>query len=910
MRSVPARVGWGWRFGAALALLAGPALGQTRIDGMEHLFGASNTNAVAGHGGLTVGVGAEGDVSVLSWPSPSYYDQLAYVSSNALDARSKPHMGALDGMGSYVGLLIDSGGGPTLSWFRDSAWTHAQAYAADDAPIPVTTFTRSDLGLTVTLTDIVSPDVDVLTRRVQVVRAPASPVTSVSLVVYENLSPSLSRIPQLPVADWALDSRNDYLAAWDAPDGAIVHFHPGDSGVVTSILGAAADPTLIDYGAVEALMKQAAPPSADVDQLVANLDTDYQPGVAALVTTEPAPTSFQVGSDATPICAAVNALADNILKLPSEFPGTALPVDPGIANALKCTDALDAIRTAHAWQNRPADALADLADGTLSGDRVAAAQTNGALIAPLSFGADAAEGSLLIAFGHDLAEARTALGTVKQASAAEREKAAMDAASSALDNARLPDPALGDKIRKVALRALVNVYVARDRQSGAIVASVTRQPPYYLDWPRDGAFFDAALDVAGLTDWATQRIEWYAGLARTDPTKGSPLLTPNVTVDPDTGAAEFPADAWEMNYFADGEVGGPIRFEIDNTGLHLWSIALHAATLDGSARKDFLDAVWPSTRRSLDLLARWKEDDKLPAPANEDDHLELTSELQGATAVYAAMEAGARLARAVGDDASMKRYEARRAELATAIIGTYYVADKQLFTDIRANRDPNPGLGTVAWAIWPSRVLPPGDPRIEHQLDADMDAVTSILEGNAEGGSYVAKNIVAAALYGKDGGARDKARHALDLLADAATPDTQQFGETYVVVSQDPLVWSNRVAPPHVWQGILFYLSAMALSEPARFDADQSALPYPKSSAQPGDATGGGGCACRVGRGDHAPAGLAVLLSSLILGMSVRRGRRRDRLGSRGGSTPRSLLRNCSRRRLRRARSARFARAQ
>ena len=40
-----------------------------------------------------------------------------------------------------------------------------------------------------------------------------------------------------------------------------------------------------------------------------------------------------------------------------------------------------------------------------------------------------------------------------------------------------------------------------------------------------------------------------------------------------------------------------------------------------------------------------------------------------------------------------------------------------------------------------------------------------------------------------------------------------------------PLVWSNRVAPPHVWQGILFCLSAMALSQPDLFDTDQHTWP-------------------------------------------------------------------------------------
>ena len=74
-----------------------------------------------------------------------------------------------------------------------------------------------------------------LTRHVQVQLGAGSPVTGASLVVYENLSPTLSRIPELPVTDWALDSRNDFLAAYDRDAQAIVHFHPADKGVLTSL---------------------------------------------------------------------------------------------------------------------------------------------------------------------------------------------------------------------------------------------------------------------------------------------------------------------------------------------------------------------------------------------------------------------------------------------------------------------------------------------------------------------------------------------------------------------------------------------------------------------------------------------------------------------------------------------------
>src|SRR5512141_2025183 len=70
----------------------------TKVDMVEHMLGASNVNAVAGHGALTAGISADGDLTVLAWPGPSFADQLAYISSNDLDVRSQPHFGADAGM--------------------------------------------------------------------------------------------------------------------------------------------------------------------------------------------------------------------------------------------------------------------------------------------------------------------------------------------------------------------------------------------------------------------------------------------------------------------------------------------------------------------------------------------------------------------------------------------------------------------------------------------------------------------------------------------------------------------------------------------------------------------------------------------------------------------------------------------
>ncbi|HTM21135.1 MAG TPA: glycoside hydrolase family 15 protein [Kofleriaceae bacterium] len=859
---------------AVLALTAvrpAPSGATSAIDYVEHIFGATNVNAVAGHGRLTCGIAPDGDLSVLAWPSPGFADQLAYVSSNDIDARALPHLGAADTMGSYLGLLVTTAGGTELTWLRDpAAWTAGQAYSQPDAPVPVTTFANAALGLTVTLTDVITPDVDVLSRGITVTRDAGSPVTAVSLVVYENLSPSLNQIPQAPIGDWALESHNDFLAVWDDQAGAILHFHPGDREVFTSLVELLNLTSDVDFGPVEELMRADPPAAADVDAFVADLDASYTPGVAALVTTEPPPVEHQIGSDPTSMCTLADQLVDNVLALPDTFPGVHVPLTPESVEILRCTDQLPAMADGHAWTWRPQDALADLADGSLSGSPVAAAQTNGALIAPLPpFAGDVTSGAVLLAFGATRAQARAALAAAQAVPFADRQAASEQAAHDALAGAALPDESLGPRVRAVAVRALVNLYVARDAESGAMLAAITRQPPYYLDWPRDGAFLSLAAELAGRPDWVTQRDQWYTQIIRDSYDPGTAILTPEVTTDPDTGEKLFPRWAWERNYYTSGDNGGTIRFEIDNTALHLWSLAVHAAALDGAERADFVAAVWPTAHDALDLLVRWKEADTgLPALANEDDNPALTSTLHGAVAVYAGLRAGARLAHAAGDDGAGRTYLRRADELAAAIDTYYYDPDNGLYRAARGQpggpQDSIAGWDT-GWLVWPARLLATDDPRLEVQLSADMDGILAILRGETEGGTYTAKNVVAAALYGQDGGARDQARTAVQLLADIATPGTDAFGEVYLPEPDPgggPPTWSNRTATPHVWEGVLFYLAAMALSEPARFNADES-LPLPES-----------GCGCTGSRGGAGPAVL-LPLAAMLLAVRPRRRRRR-----------------------------------
>ncbi|MCC7543054.1 MAG: hypothetical protein IT379_42955, partial [Deltaproteobacteria bacterium] len=772
-------------------------------DAIEHLLGATNVHAITGNGGLSVGVSREGDLSVLTWPSPSYCDQLTYVSSNAFDAREMPRFGATESMGSFLGLVVETAGSTRVVWLRDLDEVEAQRYSRDDSSVPVTRRRDDALGLEVEVLDVVPGDLDVLARGVRVTRDAASPVTSVSLLVYANLGPSLSRVPEIPLADWALDARNDFVALWDDEATAVIHFQPGDTGVV-SALGHILTPPVPDFGPAGALLGSATVADEDVASLARELDGRYAPGVYLALSTEPAPTSFQIGYDRTPVCASLDALLDNLNALPDRLPGLELPVDPAAFDVARCTDPLGETRTREGWMHEAESAFADAADGALSGSRIAAGAVDEALLVPLDFDASGnASATVLLAAAATADAARAALSDARARGFETMQGDAEADAAAWLADLVIPvdaDPA----VLRTATRALLNIRIGIDRTTGAIVASLSRQPPYGEDWPRDGVFFNVLLDVAGLTDLVSQRLRWYATLQRPSPIAPTPLVDPPPPVDPDTGQARtYPAGAWEMNYYADGMVGGQIRFEIDNTALMVWSMVAHTGYLPESEREAWLAEMWPSVSTGADLLARWRDPETgLHAPAQEDDNAGHTQTLHGAVTVFGALDLAARAARANGDDARATAYETRAAELRDAILVHFY-RDGRFVTGAGATVNPGSAAsGPTAWLAWPARALPFDDARIVAQVRSDLDDVLETLRFESEGGAYVLKNTATAALVlGDDPDGRADVESTLATLAGSATEGTAHFGEVFVSIGGGRV--DQRVATPHLWEGAL-----------------------------------------------------------------------------------------------------------
>ena len=545
----------------------------------ELQWGVSNSNAAIGHGQMSATLSRCGEITSLKWPGPSYYDQIDYLAENAPDARTMPRCGALESAGAFAGIAYRTDAGPDFSWLRDADWSHAQRYASDETDVVVTETHNRTLGLTVTASTWILPDTSVLVSHFEVSRAPDSPVhpASLQLLSYTNFAPTMARIPFFQIADWALDFENDYAVLYDDREQAFLHFVP-----------AAAATYPHDFADLDPLLRS--PPldpaarQAEVNRLIDRLDA---PGVYLAFGARGGDDGHQAGFDPSDLCAYQSQLAERTIAAFQLSPAFA-----EVARALyQCSrvithpgGVLGACRDRGGWTWDAESALTDVRDGTLSGSSLAACQANAALARRVDLSSGHGEATFYVAIG---GTRDAALDLLRQArdpdSSVKAQRAAIDTWwQRFLAGARLPrtdDP----EVLRFAKRSLMVLRGATDEPSGAIVASVNAQPPYGADWPRDGAFINLALDLAGFHDLVTRHNLFYARVQRKQPGSWSILYDfPPCDLSNPVYPNCIPAGTFEQNYYADPDEVIPAlttSFEIDQAGLGVWTWWDHAQYL-------------------------------------------------------------------------------------------------------------------------------------------------------------------------------------------------------------------------------------------------------------------------------------------------------------------------------------------
>ena len=704
----------------ALALGAAPAWGQATADCFDETeetpegFGPTDITATTGNGKLSVALNDDATVTVLKWPSPSFYDQIKYRTTD----RSERFMGAQPNEGAFLGLAFRTGSsGWKFSWLRD--WSSRQRFRDDDGDEVVTRFRKRRFGLTVTVRDVVAASRDVLARGVTVARTKRSRVRTVRVISFANFNPAFSKIAQSPTDDWCTENDNDDGASWVKASNAVLHQRAG---------------------------------------------TDSSTG-------EPSGASIVMGF----------ANGSGLHQIgPDTFAGN----------------------------NDGRSAFTDSRDGKLSGRNQSAGPTDAAIADQLSLrGRTSNSTTVFIAGAFSRRDALSLLRFARNTGFERIANAKRNWWRDWLEDARLPARIAPRDIIRVAKRSLITIRQNLDDRRNMIVASIATQAPYGLDWVRDGSYINRALDQARQRgDVASHNIRY-----------GQLQITP---ANPPNGGPPAPGGNWSQNYYADGVVGGSIPYEIDSTGLGIWTLWDHYTQ---TQNRDYLltAEVYEAIQRAAHYLSDpapagcVDPTNNLPCVANEGGSETPSQSLEGAGPVWLGLDAAVKAAQVRGGavaETNEAKWAARRAELRAAI-------DTQFFDDECGCYTQDYEVGSTL--LWPVRFLKKGSARSDAQADVNWRHMARVLSGRETVGRYETKILLANAFaWGRDLDQLKKLRRGLSWVARVATTnETDLLGEAWMVYPPDNGTVTTMVSQPHATTHALFYLAALKIygSGPYRF---------------------------------------------------------------------------------------------
>lgn len=763
--------------------------------GIEALFGVTPTAGAVGDGRLTAQVTREGTLSCVRWPNATYWEHARYKTGLF---NVDP---ALDGWRQpHYGAAPGDGVFAAATWVTASTTTRALR-EADTVTFRYASETSNRLVATYAFTG--GPTIEETTFVLPTGRADRND---------EPLEPGvLARVYRLTAA----------------PAGAVVTLHALSNWAPRTDYGPPPDPR--------------AQTESDGEPRVGAL---VWPAADALVDVQPA-----VGIDARR--SEIAALrGEDDAAIDAWWTSQAASWPEGVYVAVGGSRA-----STRRYIGRDADGgegaiPAWSALATTEVGRVATGAATGLLSFPLT---DEAPVAWYAAFAASAGAAREALDAARILEPADWEENSDAWWADFVNASVLPDAA---DAREAAARALISLRAGWDPHSGAIVASTSCQPPYNLDWPRDGAFFQFAIELnaaGGHAEWremARRHARFYRDLnART--------------------RIYGPVGSFPMNTYADGGVGGPIDFEIDQVGLTMWTIAMHAA-FDADDRDAYLDEMLPTLRRSEDLLLECRDeegDPRLQCPANEDDNPPYVVTLHGALPTWLGLTAAAEVERYLGETARADALTARADEVAAGI--------RENFDPRKGDEDDGVLAGALGWSVWPGRFWRADETEV---LAAIRARFTTELEHSLivdrAGTSYDQKKTMALLMppVRNDAAIATAAAAHRIYLDEVLTPDTRHLGEGTARDDFDEdgePEWRNVTATPHIWAQTLLYLSLLAEGDPTLLETPA----IPAAVRREANAVG---CACTVTPGApvRGAAGSALLVAMSML-VGWRRLRRR-----------------------------------
>lgn len=451
---------------------------------------------------------------------------------------------------------------------------------------------------------------------------------------------------------------------------------------------------------------------------------------------------------------------------------------------------------------QPADPYRELSSPPyrLGGARSATGQTTGALTLPLAFdrrGRSSAR--VVISAGPTPARAASELEAARRSRFARELRSEVRYWHGWLAPTRLPSTS-NRRVVFVAKRTLITARLAIDAASGAIVASSDTQGPYGEDWIRDGSFINRLLDINGYRSVVTRHNLFYARV-QTSATNPSPLR---------------PSGNWAMEYYGDGINGGPIPWEIDETGLGIWALQNHASFLPSPERRHYLRQVFPAITRAADFLTTCVDPRTgLQCPANEDDNPTPSESLHGAETVDLGLRAALAAASTLGvRGPDQTTWRSRLARLDAAIRALYDPHTHSYREGNAGGNAYNVSYGDGGWLLWPVVFRAYRDPTMVGEARAVRTAMDRSLR--AARGEYEAKGLLGLS-YAWKSPTRPESRElhrALSYLAHTLTTPTGLFGEAWERFGGRPLPVEDM---PHVWEHTLFYLAALRIDGARRY---------------------------------------------------------------------------------------------
>ena len=295
-------------------------------------------------------------------------------------------------------------------------------------------------------------------------------------------------------------------------------------------------------------------------------------------------------------------------------------------------------------------------------------------------------------------------------------------------------------------------------------------------------------------------------------------------------SAVRPPGNWAMASYGDGVDGAPIPWEIDETGLGIWTLWEHTGFLPPADRQAYLGAVYPAIARSADWLTRCEDVlTGMQCVASEDDNYTPSQSLHGAETVYLGLESAVAAAAAIGDgDPRVLQWKARLERQRKAIDDLYDPSAHAYREGDTGGNAYNVSYGDGAWLLWPVRFKPYADAAMQGEAAAVRKAMDESLASGQ--GEYEQKALLALAEAWQSPSTEQRAelRRRLRYMATSLTTPTGLFGEAWKrYASGSPLAVEDM---PHVWEHCLFYLAAIAVDGSQRLADSTAAMASARDS--------------------------------------------------------------------------------